>query len=118
MHANTQPVATNHLSGAGRAAAVAAIVILAAVAGFLTGNALQGSGSQGEGSLGAFSAAELVYVDQGLRIARQEASAITTQQGAVYEDLGLRIARQEASSFTTQTSPSTWETDRTAPAPR
>ena len=116
MHANTQPVANNHLSGAARATVIAAIVILAAVAGFLTGNALQGSGNAG--SLGGFSAAESVYTDLGLRIARQEVSAFTTQQAAVYDSLALQIARQEASAISTQESAATWETDRTAPAPR
>jgi hypothetical protein len=116
MHANTQPVASNNFPAAARAFAIAAIVILAAVAGFLTGTALQGSDS-GAGSPGGFSAAESVYTDLGLRIARQEASAVVAQQELVYADLGLQIARQEASAVAAQT-PATWETDRTGPAPR
>ena len=116
MHANTQPVANNQLSGAARATVIAAIVILAAVAGFLTGNALQDSGSAG--SLGGFSAAESVYTDLGLRIARQEASAVTTQQAVVYESLALQIARQEASAASTAQGAATWDTDQFGPAPR
>jgi hypothetical protein len=115
MHATTQPVATNNLPGAARAAVIAVIVIAAAIAGFLTGNALQGAGSSG--SVGGFSAAELVYLDQGLRIARQEASAVSMQQ-QLFADLGLQIARQEASAVTTQQSPATWETDHSGPAVR
>ena len=114
MHSNTQPVATNNLPGAARAAVVAVIVILAAVAGFLTGNALQGSSNAG--SPGGFSAADLVYADLGLRITREEAAAVTTQ--AFYDSMALQIARQEASAIGTQQSPATWETDHSAPAVR
>ncbi|HEY6607653.1 MAG TPA: hypothetical protein VI277_00505 [Candidatus Limnocylindria bacterium] len=116
MHANTQPIATNNFPTAARAVAIAAIVIVAAGAGFMTGTALQGSDS-GAGSPGRFSAAESVYTDLGLRVARQEASAVSAHQELVYADLGLQIARQEASAFSAQTS-ATWETDRTGPAPR
>jgi hypothetical protein len=114
MHATTQPTATNNLPGAARAAVIAAIVIVAAVAGFLTGNAMQGS----QGSLGGFSAGEIEFVDQSVQIARQEASIVAPQQAQMFEDLGLLIARQVASAVGAQTSPPTWETDHNAPVPR